>query len=76
MLNCSYPEVSPVIYLDAAGDEDDTGAGGGPDGEWYGQQNQQHLLHHLEIFPLSRPPVSTSMISIKGQFRLVDFNDH
>ena len=47
--NLSHPEVTPVIYLDTAGDEDDAGAGGRPDGERYGQQNQQQLLQNIHI---------------------------
>ena len=34
----------PVVDLDAAGDEDHAGAGGGPDGQGYRQQHQQELL--------------------------------
>ena len=39
----------PVINLDAAGDEDDAGAGGRPDGQRDGQENQQQLLQIRNI---------------------------
>ena len=45
-MNLTHPEVTPVIYLDTAGDEDYAGAGGRPDGERDGQQNQQQLLQN------------------------------
>ena len=52
----------PVIYLDAAGDEDDTAAGGAPDGQRDGQEEPEQLLQNRNI---SDHPTSvfTSMIS-------------
>ena len=55
--------MTPVINLDTAGDEDDTGAGGGPDGERDGQQNQQQLLQVRNMSPDPALCVFTSMIS-------------
>ena len=65
IMNLTHPEVTPVIYLDTAGDEDYAGAGGRPDGERDGQQNQQQLLQSRNIStdPARPTGLFTSMIS-------------
>ena len=39
--------MAPVVYFDAAGDEDDAGAGGGPDGQWDHQHHEEQLLANI-----------------------------
>ena len=44
-----HPEVSPVVNLDAAGDEDDAAAGGAPDGEGNAEHEEEELLDHSNV---------------------------